>query len=310
MSVGSILEGLKKLGYAAMYKSGTLTIEDLPTVVQNASVLYSGSTTLTALVRFDGQWFIPLSNLIQALQLEGYVEADGTVDVDPLPTTTAGAPSPPLQSTFTLSVQAPSTASTDAAVVQSAAPVSPQADTVTFVQQDGELVTMSVPLTGSGASVTLAGRFAELIGYNSPSAGWTGMAVQVTPQTVAYTLPVDAKQGKIVGIIGTDSPAISSGGESVLIRNTVTRAEYRLKLSASGSYSASLPYGLYEVWSIRADGQTEFVGSRFLVSKVSQTIGTIHWRQPPTNGIVANQRFIVMAQDSGIDGMTLMMLPC
>ncbi len=297
MGVWYITNALSQLGYTVSFKDGVMDLRNLPTVVQDGILKDNGSSMPTTLIRIGNRWYAPLSALVEGLRLAASVDTNGNVVVDKLPMPVR-ATVPSMTGNFTILLQTPGNKIFSSNSVSTTA-TSPR-DKVFLLLQNGSLMSQTISGSGSETVVSVPGTQAQVMGYLSSSGSWIGMGTTVNAASSVITLPTAMSFGAIAGRILPATGQEFSSDASVTFRDVVTQQNITIPLSANGRYSANLPYGVYEIWSVTNQKQTMFIGSRFVVNSATETLGTVKFPELPTNGRVTSRNFIVVSQAANI----------
>lgn len=298
MSLWYVLKVLRAEGYSVSFVGGMLEILQLPSIVSDGTLMSGSTATVTTLLRFNGQWYAPLSAFIEGLGFEASTDAWNDVVLHALPQPSSATVAPALRGTFSVWVQA----HTGAATTSTKSTTGP-VDTATFLLQDGSVSSVQVPSGGVVTQVSLPGTSAVLMGYTSTVAGWIGSGQVVNKSTAQVTLAGASLVGKISGAIQSPGASVTNG--VLQIRDVATHDKYSVEIGQNGRFTAKLPYGVYEVWSIATGGQSAFVGSRFIVNSPSSSLGDLPWPHIPIRGMVSAQHCVVLAQNADVPEITL-----
>ncbi|MBX5436961.1 MAG: carboxypeptidase regulatory-like domain-containing protein, partial [Alicyclobacillaceae bacterium] len=319
VSVWYIMRWLKALGYNATWKPGTLMVQALPRIVSDGYLKVDELGQPTAMVAYQGSWYVPMSALLMAAGIAAGVDKQGGVHMVELPggaTSGQGTGGQPLRV-----ASLPAAAGGLSLTVRFPKGITAMGAKLAFLQPNGDVAVLPVTTHGDQistagaaaarfaaggdmtATVSLAVRQATLIAWYTPQTGWIGAASPVGPSVTTIQLADGSKPAAVSGTVAQPSGVLPF---AVLdVRSDITHAHYLVRADGQGQFQTALPPGPYELWTVTAAGQTVFAGQRLFLAPGERSELNIRIPAQPQSGLYISRHCIVAAQSTDVSPLQL-----
>jgi len=294
-----LIQYLKKYGYTANWNHGTVSMGSLPQVVQQGNLTINGLQQPSALVSMNGHWYVPLSTLNNNLGWSGSTDGQGNAAVNYAVTSVAST-----TANHSVATYQDGTSQMSVSGGLEVTSTNHQFDKVAIVGSNG--LEQTDPLDAAGNfNISIAGPSAEVIGLHRLGGGWIGQAAAVTSSSGAVKLATTQQTANIRGQVVAGSSGESVAQTTVVLRNDITHEHISVQTDASGRFEQTLPVGPWEVWTVNIDGQSMFLGQRFLAQSTVQSV-TVPLPGLPSQSTVSSNNFKVVAGNKDVTAVQLL----